>query len=144
MIKINSICLLLISQGHNAEDPATKTNYGYCATPDKSCSYNTPFTSIPYDKLQKSFDRRDNFQYYRNTGVINARINAFPKEQLYPNPANNDHYGILSESVVQKVFAHEIGHSFGAKHDDDEVICNPSRITNFLMTGQSKVDYSCF
>ena len=113
------------------EDPATKTNYGYCAKPDQSCSYDTPLTN----------NGSHSFDYYRNTGVINARINAFQKQQLYSNPANNDHYGILSESVVQKVFAHEIGHSFGAKHDDDEVICNPSRITNFLMTGQSKVQY---
>ena len=125
------------------EDPATKTNYGYCATPDKHCSYDARLTNnrIFHDKIKKSFDRRDSFDYYRNTGVINARINAFPKQQLYPNAANNDHYGILSESVVQKVFAHEIGHSFGAKHDDEEVECNPSRITNFLMTGQSKVFY---
>ena len=124
------------------EDPATKTNYGYCAKPDKSCSYDTSFTnnSISYDKIPKSFDLDDSFNYYRNTGVINARINAFQKQQLYSNPANSDHYGILSESVVQNVFAHEIGHSFGAKHDDDELECNPSRITNFLMTGQSKVE----
>ena len=125
------------------EDPATKTNYGYCAKPDKSCSYDNPFNnhSISYDKIQKSLDLRDSFDYYRNTGVINARINAFQKQQPHSNPANDDHYGILSESVVQKVFAHEIGHSFGAKHDDEEVECNPSRITNFLMTGQSKVLY---
>ena len=125
------------------EDPATKTNYGYCATPDKHCFYNAGLTNngISYDTIQKSFDCRDSFNYYRNTGVINARINALPKQQLYPNAANNDHYGILSESVVQKVFAHEIGHSFGAKHDDEAVECNPSRITNFLMTGQSKVSY---
>ena len=125
------------------EDPATKTNYGYCATPDKHCSYDARLTNnrISYDKRQNSIDLRDSFDYYRNTGVINARINAFPKEQPYSNPSNNDQYGILSESVVQKVFAHEIGHSFGAKHDDEEVECNPSRITNFLMTGQSKVSY---
>ena len=125
------------------EDPATKTNYGYCATPDNSCSYDNPFTnnSNAYDRIHKLLDLRDSLDYYRNTGVINARINAFPKQQLYSNPSNNDHYGILSESVVQKVFAHEIGHSFGAKHDDEEVECNPSRITNFLMTGQSKVFY---
>ena len=49
------------------------------------------------------------------------------------------HRGILSETVLNQVFAHEIGHSLGAKHDDSDSACNPSRKDNYLMTGQSKV-----
>jgi len=47
--------------------------------------------------------------------------------------------GIFSESVSVNVFAHELGHSLGAKHDDRNMDCNPTGEQSFLMTGNSKV-----
>ena len=46
---------------------------------------------------------------------------------------------ILSESVIKQVFAHELGHSFGAKHDDLDSTCNPAGRNDYIMTGRAKV-----
>ena len=47
--------------------------------------------------------------------------------------------GILAESTSVNVFAHELGHSLGAKHDDLVSDCNPVGSDSYLMTGNSKV-----
>ena len=48
--------------------------------------------------------------------------------------------GIFAETTSMNVFAHELGHSLGAKHDDVASDCNPNGADHYLMTGNSKVD----
>ena len=45
----------------------------------------------------------------------------------------------MAESTSVNVFAHELGHSLGAKHDDLVSDCNPVGSDSYLMTGNSKV-----
>ena len=141
-VLFSTFCCLF--KGHNPEDSITQTNYGYCAAPDITCYNGVISDGYDISKLErgKSFNDSENFPYQRNTGVINARVNAVPryKKRKSLKFIKGSERGILSESVVSQVFVHEIGHSFGAKHDDSDDTCNPSGIDNYLMTGQAKVN----
>ena len=117
----------------------TKFTHGYCASPDERC-YNE--TSVPSDD-GKYFGRnpKNSYNYHRNTGIVNCRINSMPKhkKRFSPFTSTSLSNGILSESVASQVFAHEVGHSFGARHDDIDKSCNPLGKDNYLMTGKAKV-----
>ena len=85
---------------------------------------------------------RVRYDYHRNTGIVNCRVNSSAKlERQFSSYASTSSSsdGILSESVASQVFAHEVGHSFGAKHDDLDEACNPLRKDNFIMTGSARV-----
>ena len=122
-------------KGHNVNDTTTQTRYGYCALPDETCNHRTFNTDTKGTGSDNSFGYKDNFEYCRNTGVINARIKAMP---AYDNSTSNNN-GILSEEVVKRIFTHELGHSFGAKHDGTGSGCNPAGLDNYIMTGHAKV-----
>ena len=142
MSKYDFTVNILYLKGHDPDDSTTQNNYGYCAASDKTC-YNGFIYDSDISRVvsEKSFGDSERFSYKRNTGVINARVNAFPQHKKRGSPKfiKASQSGILSESVVNQVFAHEIGHSFGAKHDDSDDTCNPTGIEHYLMTGQSKV-----
>jgi hypothetical protein len=133
----------IIVQGHDILDLTTQTNYGYCAPPDKSCHKNLPFENngLFWIKNQKLSDYNKTFSYHRNTGVINGRVNVLPRQikRVSSIDTKRRSSGILSESVIKQVFAHELGHSFGAKHDDLDTTCNPSGKNDYIMTGRAKV-----
>ena len=117
----------------------TKSTHGYCASPDASC-YNE--TLIPSDDPNHYWTRPKNeYNYHRNTGIVNCRVNSVPKNKKrfssYSSTPISE--GVLSESVASQVFAHEVGHSFGARHDDIDKSCNPLGKDNYIMTGKAKV-----
>ena len=132
-------------KGHDLQNPATKITHGYCAAPDKNCFNETPMTSKEEYDLEQNLEPRNNFNYQRNTGVVNCRVNSGLKYKKRSSWSSSNlsngvlSNGVLSESVASQVFAHEVGHSFGARHDDSDVTCNPSRIDNYIMTGMAKV-----
>ena len=47
--------------------------------------------------------------------------------------------GVLSEKSAVHIFIHELGHSLGAKHDDESEECVNMTDEDFLMTGDAKV-----
>ena len=117
----------------------TKSTHGYCASPDASC-YNESLISL--DDQNHSWTRPKNeYNYHRNTGIVNCRVNSRPKNKkrfsFYSSTPISE--GVLSESVASQVFAHEVGHSFGARHDDIDKSCNPLGKDNYIMTGKAKV-----
>lgn len=61
--------------------------------------------------------------YYRNTGVVNLHLIR----------------GVLSEKSATHIFIHELGHSLGARHDDESEECINLTDEIFLMTGEAKV-----
>lgn len=61
--------------------------------------------------------------YYRNTGVVNLHLIR----------------GVLSEKSATHIFVHELGHSLGARHDNESVECVNLTDEIFLMTGDAKV-----
>ena len=125
------------------EDSTTQIKYGYCAPPGKSYQTRHPLdkTDLSLVKDQERNHHRESFSYHRNTGVINGRVNAMlrPNKTTSSIKTEKESSGILSEYVINQVFAHELGHSFGAKHDDLDITCNPSRKNDYIMTGQAKV-----
>ena len=128
-------------KGHDLLNPMTKTTHGYCATPDSNCYNETPKESNERNHLKSS--PRVRYNYHRNTGIVNCRVNSSSKHKrqfsTYSSTSLSSN-GILSESVASRVFAHEVGHSFGAKHDDSDEACNPLRKDNFIMTGSARVN----
>ena len=128
-------------KGHDLLNPITKTTHGYCATPDSNCYNETPKESNDHNHLKSS--PRVRYNYHRNTGIVNCRVNSSAKHErkfsTYSSTSLSSN-GILSESVASQVFAHEVGHSFGAKHDDLDEACNPLRKDNFIMTGSARVN----
>ena len=129
-------------KGHDLQNPETKTTHAYCAAPDKNCYNETLKTSNDEYDPGLRLSPKKNFSYQRNTGIVNCRVNSVPKHEKRSsfNLSNADlSNGVLSESVASQVFAHEVGHSFGARHDDSDGTCNPSRIDNYIMTGKAKV-----
>ena len=50
--------------------------------------------------------------------------------------------GLLSEKSAVHIFIHELGHSLGAKHDNESTECTNLTDETFLMTGDAKVSPS--
>ena len=50
--------------------------------------------------------------------------------------------GLLSEKSAVHIFIHELGHSLGAKHDNESIECTNLTDETFLMTGDAKVSPS--
>ena len=117
----------------------TKSTHGYCASPDASCYNETLITSDDPNHFWSS--SKNEYNYHRNTGIVNCRVNSVPKNKKRFSPISSTPIseGVLSESVASQVFAHEVGHSFGARHDDIDKSCNPLGKDNYLMTGKAKV-----
>ena len=101
-------------QGHNPNDTLTLDHFGYCAKDDaKRCQTSDP--SIDAKAWPPT--------YFRNTGVVNFHLIR----------------GVLSEKSAMHIFIHELGHSLGAKHDDESEECVNMTDEDFLMTGDAKV-----
>lgn len=99
-------------KGHNPNDSNTTTYYGYCSIDDSNnCRPDNGGGRSSWPPY-----------YYRNTGAVNLHLVR----------------GVLSEPSAINVFVHELGHSLGARHDDQPAECNPSGANEFLMTGDAK------
>ena len=110
----NLITSSLIFQGHNPNDSSTLHHYGYCAKDDsKNCQKQS----------QDSSENNWPPNYFRNTGVVNFHLIR----------------GVLSEKSAMNIFIHELGHSLGARHDDESEECINKTDDVFLMTGDAKV-----
>ena len=79
---------------------------------------------VPQKRDQKYATMKTWPQYYfRNTGVVNLHLVR----------------GLLSEKSAVHIFIHELGHSFGARHDNESDDCLNLTDETFLMTGDAKV-----
>lgn len=99
-------------KGHNPNDSLTMQHFGYCAHDD----------SQRCQRQSSSWPQH----YYRNTGVVNLHLIR----------------GVLSEKSAVHIFIHELGHSLGARHDNESAECINLTDETFLMTGDAKVRVS--
>jgi hypothetical protein len=97
-------------------------HFGYCANDDAKMCQNI------HQQQDTSKDDRGSSatwpeHYFRNTGVVNLHLIR----------------GVLSEQSAVHIFKHELGHSLGARHDDESEECAKKTDEVFLMTGEAKV-----
>ena len=94
-------------------------HFGYCANDDAGrCSISKTQDS----KSEEMWPQH----YYRNTGAVNLHLIR----------------GVLSEKSAIHIFIHELGHSLGARHDNESEECINLTDEVFLMTGDAKVNMS--
>lgn len=106
-------------KGHNPEDLRTMHHFGYCAKDDAE------HCQIMRDHRRDSkYAKMGTWpqHYFRNTGVVNLHLVQ----------------GLLSEKSAVHIFIHELGHSLGAKHDNESTECTNLTDETFLMTGDAK------
>ncbi len=103
-------------QGHNRNDSATMEHFGYCSEDDgERCRKQNIGNGGSIGNWPE--------HYYRNTGVVNLHLIR----------------GVLSEQSAIHIFVHELGHSLGARHDNEAKDCISKTDELFLMTGDAKV-----
>ena len=109
--------VLLFFQGHDPNDSRTMDHFGYCANNDAlHCQ------SRRDQRLGPGFEPWPR-HYFRNTGVVNLHLIR----------------DVLSEKSAVHIFIHELGHSLGARHDNETEDCINKTDDVFLMTGDAKV-----
>lgn len=106
-------------QGHNPNDSSTLDHFGYCANDDAARCINSNSQAQEGDN-----DKWHPQHYYRNTGAVNLHLIR----------------GVLSEKSATHIFIHELGHSLGARHDNESEECINLTDEVFLMTGDAKVN----
>ena len=104
-------------QGHNPNDSSTLEHFGYCANDDAArCRALRTDSKFATENKWPQY-------YFRNTGAVNLHLIR----------------GVLSEKSATNIFIHELGHSLGARHDNESEECINLTDEVFLMTGDAKV-----
>ena len=100
-------------------------HFGYCANNDAwHCQNLRDERHGPPTSGEKPWPQN----YFRNTGVVNLHLIR----------------GVLSEKSAVHIFIHELGHSLGARHDNETEDCINKTDDVFLMTGDAKVKIPYF
>ena len=95
-------------------------HFGYCANDDaQDCQIMRDHRRDQKYSTMGTWPKH----YFRNTGVVNLHLVR----------------GLLSEKSAIHIFIHELGHSLGARHDNESSDCTNPTDKTFLMTGDAKV-----